>query len=156
MPQAKVVLLDAWPQPSSSPEPAVFATDSTLLLRYIASEEQVAIIKFPLVKSFQLGAPNDEALGGHPLAELGLKYYSVHCIENSPWIAELERRNSVHPRHNTEAFLANLCHYIFTFQDSTLECIISQGQWHQPVIELVASAEEAKAIWSRLIAEAHT
>ena len=62
---ATVVLLDRWPQPSTSPDPVVFATDTQLCLRYCTAEEEIAVIHFPLVKKIQFGSPNDEALGGH-------------------------------------------------------------------------------------------
>jgi hypothetical protein len=104
MPSPNIVLLDSWPQPSSAPEAIVFATETQLTLRYLTDNDEVAVVHFPLVKTFQFGAPNDEALSGHPLSKFGLKYYSVHRIENSPWVAELEARNSVHPRHDREAF----------------------------------------------------
>ncbi len=52
MSAATVVLLDSWPQPSTSPEPVVFATDTQLCLRYCTAEEEIAVIHFPLVKKF--------------------------------------------------------------------------------------------------------
>nr|GEU28411.1 hypothetical protein [Tanacetum cinerariifolium] len=122
-------------RPSNIPEALVFATETQLLLRYYISHEEAAVIQFPLVEIFQFGSPNDEALGGHPLSTLGLKFYSVHQIENSPWIAELARRNAVHPRHNKERFLQDTIHYVFTFQDSTLECVVKEGQYWKPVIK---------------------
>ena len=63
-----VNVLDSWPQPSSAPEAVLFATETELFLRYYTSSDETAIIRFPLVRTFQFGAPNDEALGGHPLA----------------------------------------------------------------------------------------
>jgi hypothetical protein len=149
-----VVLLDSWPQPSTSPEAIVFATETQLFLRYSTADEETAVIQFPLVKTFQFGSPNDEALGGHPLTGFGLKYYSVHRIDNSPWIAELEQRNSIHPRHDKERFLKDAVHYVFTFQDSTLECVVNEGQFWSPKIQVLSSNEEAKAVWSKLISEA--
>jgi hypothetical protein len=147
-----VVLLDAWPQPSSAPEAVLFASETKLFLRYFTSEDEMAIIQFPLVKTFQFGAPNDEALGGHPLSPFGLKFYSVHRIENSPWIAELERRNAVHPSHDKDRFLKDAVHYVFTFQDSTLECVVSEGKFWHPKIQVLSNVA-ATAEWSRLINE---
>lgn len=149
-----VVLLDSWPQPSTSPEAIVFATETQLFLRYSMADEETAVIQFPLVKTFQFGSPNDEALGGHPLTKFGLKYYSVHRIDNSPWIAELEQRNSIHPRHDKERFIKDAVHYVFTFQDSTLECVVNEGQFWSPKIQILSSDEEAKVVWSKLISAA--
>ena len=146
-----VVLLNSWPQPSTSPEPIVFATDTMLFLRYGTDDEKTAVIQFPLVKKFQFGSPNDEALGGHPLTAFGLRQYQVHRIDNSPWIGELERQNSIHPRHDRKHFLSDLVHYVFTFQDSTLECVVNEGQFWLPKIQVLASYEEIKEAWHRLI-----
>lgn len=154
MPSPIVVLLDSWPQPSTSPEAIVFATETQLFLRYSTADEETAVIQFPLVKTFQFGSPNDEALGGHPLSRFGLKYYSVHRIDNSPWIAELEQRNSIHPKHDKERFIKNAVHYVFTFQDSTLECVVNEGQFWSPKIQILSSDEEAKVLWGKLISEA--
>jgi hypothetical protein len=156
MPSPIVVLLDSWPQPSSSPEAIVFATETQLFLRYSTADEETAVIQFPLVKTFQFGSPNDEALGGHPLTGFGLKYYSVHRIDNSPWIAELEQRNSIHLKHDKERFIKNAVHYVFTFQDSTLECVVNEGKFWSPKIQILSSDEEAKVLWGTLISEAAT
>jgi len=48
-----VVFLDAWPQPSSASEALVFATETQLILRYYISQDEAAVIQFPLVKKFQ-------------------------------------------------------------------------------------------------------
>jgi hypothetical protein len=122
-----------------------------LCLSYTAAGDKIAVVQFPLVKIFQFGSPNDEALGGHPLYKDGLKFYQVHRIENSPWIAELERRNSVHPQHDRDRFLKDLVHYVFTFQDSTLECVVNEGQFWKPEIQVFSSDDEARAAWNLLI-----
>lgn len=28
------------------------------------------------------------------------KHYPIHRIDNSPWLAEFEQRNAIHPRHD--------------------------------------------------------
>jgi hypothetical protein len=78
----------------------VFATETQLSLRYSTADDETAAIQFPLVKTFQFGSPNDKALGGYPLTKFGPKYYRVNRIENWPWIAELDQRNSIHPQYN--------------------------------------------------------
>jgi hypothetical protein len=59
----------------------------------------------------------------------------------------LERRNSVHPQHDTTRFLKDKKHYIFTFQDSTLECVVSEGKWWQPTITTYATRAAADDAW---------
>jgi hypothetical protein len=135
------------PQPTVVAEPRIFADHSTLSIRYRTSDETVAMIRFPLCSYVIFGAPNDEALGGHPLGKRGLKFYSVHEIENSSLIQELERRNSVHPQHDRERYLKDKKHYIFTFQDSTLECVVSEGQWWVPTVRVCVTEEEADTLW---------
>ncbi|PBQ05660.1 hypothetical protein CCL17_04045 [Pseudomonas congelans] len=151
MSSATVVLLDSWPQPSTSPEPLVFATDTQLCLRYCTDGDKIAVIHFPLVKKLQFGAPNDEALGCHPLIGLGLQHYQVHRIDNSPWLAELERRNAIHPRHDKQLFIKDAVHYVFTFQDSTLECIVIEGPFWHPKLQIFTSEQEASDGWRELI-----
>jgi hypothetical protein len=148
---ATAVLLDSLPQPSTSPEPVVFATDTQLCLRYCTAEEEIAVIHFPLVKKIQFGSPNNEALGGHPLIGFGLKHYRIHRIDNSPWLAELEQRNAIHPRHDKKRFLKDAIHYVFTFQDSTLECIVIEGQIWQPKVQVFTSEQKARDVWRELI-----
>lgn len=154
MPSTTVVLLDTWPQPSTSPEAVVFATETQLFVRYQADNAEIAVIHFPLVKIFKFGSPNDEALGGHPLAKLGLRFYQVNRIEHSPWVAELERQNNRHPRHDRASFLKDAVHYVFTFQDSTLECVVTEGGNWPSQIRVFASEEEAKIVWRGLIKDA--
>jgi hypothetical protein len=96
----RAVVLNDWPQPTVVAEPQVRANDTQLSLAYRTENDEFAVIIFPLFHYVAFGAPNDEALGGHPLIHCGLKHYSVHEVVNSSLIAELEQRNSVHPKHN--------------------------------------------------------
>jgi hypothetical protein len=45
-------------------------------------------------------------------------------VEQSSLVRRLERMNSVHEYHDPKRFWA-LTHYIFTFKDSTFECVAS-------------------------------
>ena len=46
----------------------------------------------------------------------------MYSVEDSPLIAQLERRNRVHPYHSAE-HLKRYRHWIITFQDDTLEVV---------------------------------
>ena len=140
------VPLENWPQPDAgAPSPEVFANDTgSFFVSYGTNAGKVAVIHFPLCSIFTFGSPNDEALAGHPLYGNGLEFYSVHKVENSDWIALLERRNSVHSRHNPNRFLEDKKHYIFTFHDSTLECVVTEGQFWKPEIIEFDSDSDAK------------
>jgi hypothetical protein len=84
--------------------------------------EKVAVVRFELARAHKFGYQNSEALAGHPLYKFGLQFYAFQIVEHSPWIAELCRQNSVHPR-NSAALWDGLTHWIVTFEDDTLEVI---------------------------------
>lgn len=145
--QQRVVILHDWPQPTTVAEPRVWADDHKLAVTYSTNEERYAVIRFASCRYFAFGAPNDEALGGHPLAAAGLKYYSVHEIHGSALIRQLERQNSAHPKHSPDLF-RDLRHLVFTFQDSTLECVVDAGQWSPPPdLTVYKTLSEAEAAW---------
>jgi hypothetical protein len=129
MSDERAVLLPDWPRPTSgAPMPVVVADEWSLFLRYYTRTDKVAVVHFPACHDVRFGSPNDEALNGHPLWGRGLGFYSVHYVENSSWISLLEQRNSVHPKHDRKWFLKNKKHYIFTFHDSTLECVVDERE----------------------------
>jgi hypothetical protein len=70
-----------------------------------------------------LGPPNDEARSGHPLWNRGLQscLWAGEVI-HSRWIADLEARNRVHPRHDPMQF-QGLRHFVLLLHDSTFETI---------------------------------
>jgi len=80
---------------------------------------------------FKFGYPNDEVLNGHPLYKYGLKPYTFHFIDNSPWIDDLERSNKVHPRH-TGGWHEKYKHWIVSFHDETLEVLARQSKILDP------------------------
>jgi hypothetical protein len=145
---------------SGSPLPSVLSDEHTLLLAYILSEpsidwdqvgvnfmpppERVGIIDFKGHRSFMFGSPNDEAFSGHPLAGRGLRPYSAFEIKHSSWIRQLEQMNSVHDRHDKKRY-DDLKHYVFSFHDSTFECVamgytfeVRELSGNETVVELLA------------------
>ncbi len=113
---------------TGAPSPVIYANEGALVVAYCMpspagdepQEQASGVIVFKSVASFVFGGPNDEALQGHRLYKLGLRFYSSHEVLNSAWIADLCARNRVHPNHKDSTF-AELRHFIFTFHDSTLE-----------------------------------
>jgi hypothetical protein len=137
-----VIPISDWPQPVAGvPAPKVWADESSVFLRYYTDNKVVVVVHFPSCHQFKFGAPNDEALGGHPLYVKGLGFYGVFRVENSSWIEQLERQNSVHPSHGRKWFLEGKQHYIFTFHDSTLECVVNSDLWPPEVKEFQSAAE---------------
>lgn len=139
----KVIELTNIPQSSvGAPLPIVIADEHHVIIAFIlqntpeswdgttirvvginSEKESIAIVKFEHCSSHMFGPPNDEAFSGHPLASRGLEPYSYFEIQNSSWIRKLEKMNSIHPHHNKERYMEKKKHYIFSFHDSTFECI---------------------------------
>lgn len=68
----------------------------------------------------KFGYPNDEALGGHPLAKKGLRSYGVFEVLRSSWVrAKTEQNRVCFPRTPD----SKQRHFVLTFHDSTFECI---------------------------------
>jgi hypothetical protein len=151
MSEERAVPLTDWPQPDAgAPSPLVIADDTRLFVRYITQNDKIAVIHFPLCSIFTFGSPNDEALAGHPLHGRGLEHYSAHRVESSSWIALLERRNAVHPSHDKKRFLENKRHFIFTFHDSTLECVVNEGKfWPTEISEFDSETQADRYIESK-------
>ena len=140
--QDRVIELKDVPQPDvGAPQPIILSDERVTLLAYgvqgkplpidgrvlIEADmnlfvQEVALVEFRSCQSFMFGAPNNEAFAGHPLADRGLSPYGAFEIENSSWIRQLEKMNSVHAHHR-DGWLLTLKHFIFAFHDSTFECV---------------------------------
>ena len=115
---------------TGSPCPLVLAHEAGLVLAYWVRDEppyppttqSLAVVRFRGSYFHSFGPPNDEALNGHPLSGRGLYPYGVFEVDGSSLLRGLERMNSVHRNHDPRRFDA-LTHYIFTFHDSTFECV---------------------------------
>ena len=66
--------------------------------------------------------PDENTIVNHPLAKRGLEPYGAYQIENSSWKRDIMRLESKEVG-GREATLARMTHYIFTFHDSTFECV---------------------------------
>ncbi len=128
----KVVELTDLPKPcGGAPMPLVVADEDKLLLSYFVQNQQpeeagqkanVATLSFDVAIMHSLGPPNDEAIRGHPLWRRGLESYNLYRVDDSSLIRRLATMNYVHPR-NDPAFFDRFHHYVFTFHDSTFECV---------------------------------
>lgn len=130
-------LAQDWPQPGTgNAGPLLRYGRGPAILAYETTDEKVTIVTIPVCLQVLCGHPNDEALSGHPLYGKGLQLYSVHRVQNSSRLAAMERENAVHPRQDAAAYLKNKEHWVFTFQEGT--------------IEILALATEAGALSYRL------
>jgi hypothetical protein len=128
------------PRPDSGASlPFVMSDEQRVLLAYMVSEldevvtssvksmtpdspGHVALVEFARPCAHMFGPPNDEAFAGHPLAERGLRPYGVFQIEDSSWIRQLAKMNENQIHHSQNRY-RRFRHYIFSFHDSTFECV---------------------------------
>jgi hypothetical protein len=120
-----------WPIPLGIGEPIVLGDISAVFLIYgIASADspqkgprrvtRFAVLEFQRFIASQLGTPNDEVFEGHRLFGKGIDIGGAYLVQNSRWIAELERINSIHSCYNP-AFWRRLKHYLFFAKEQTFE-----------------------------------
>lgn len=129
-PKAKLFELEDFPQMEpGSPSPIVVRDEyvGTFVAYDIRSDlaaegGEVCLVLFEGVTATYWGAPNEEALHGHPLYKNGLKWYAGFEVSNSPWVASLEKMNRVHSHHRPSMY-ASCRHFVITFHDSTFECV---------------------------------
>jgi hypothetical protein len=139
----RIVLVEDWPPPDTVTPAIVWAGPSGLLIGYGTGEGEAAVVTFPDWADVKAGGPNDEALNGHPLYKYGLKHYSIHRVENSPWLDELDRQNSVHPQHSSSRFRAAKSHYFFALKEETVEVLVRESNGQRAKVEVFASPAEA-------------
>jgi len=70
----------------------------------------------------KFGAPNDEVFHGHPLDGRGMDGYTAQVVKNSPWLAEVQKMNSVHSCYDPKHW-ESVKHFILWFHDNTFECL---------------------------------
>lgn len=132
----------AFPCDTGAPLPHVISNgDKTFLIYYIGESNPIwtmqthqitdlktehdditALVEFKRCYCYRFGGINDEVIDGHRLFEHGLEAYEAHIIENSKWIKEESKINSVHSNYS-QTLWDNRKHYIFTFHDDIFECI---------------------------------
>jgi hypothetical protein len=110
-------------------EPVLLQTDHVTILTFSAKQKGsdgkyldagYGIVEFDLCTITKFGYPNDEALPGHPLRDKGLRAYRVFEIHNSSWTRLITAQNRVAFPKTPDSTGR---HFIFTFHDSTFECI---------------------------------
>jgi hypothetical protein len=131
------------------PMPRVAANGHEAAIAYWTApyeQRRVAVVRFRPAYAVLFGSPNDEALHGHPLYPAGLRHYTFAEVQNSPWIAALERQNRVHPLHDPTRF-ASRRHFILPFHDETFECISDVVDATLPDAAGPAEALAALPLW---------
>lgn len=115
------VRLDFFDPEPNVPEPVLVHSEHCCYLIYNDRNGARKSIQFTHCTIATFGYPNDEALAGHRLYSKGLGFYGCFEIVDSEWIEELKRNNKVSFPHVEGMLLAK--HFVFTFSDSTFECI---------------------------------
>jgi hypothetical protein len=163
----KLSPLSGVPKPDcGAPRPIVFADEGRLLLAYSEIDEPpyapmtapLAVVRFMRPYMHIFGPPNEEAISGHPLSGRGLHACGAFRVEESSLIRRLERMNSVHKQHDPKLF-QSLSHYIFTFHDSTFECVadsfdcsvedVGLDEEYGRALQLFRAAKPATKRWLR-------
>jgi len=119
---------------AGAPMLAVYSDETGLTCAYVigathSESGSTAVLHFEGVLYYAMGYPNDEALNAHPLFAKGLGLYDFHVVENSPLIADLDRRNQVHERHVGGDYMKRFRHWIITFRDETLEVVATNARF---------------------------
>jgi hypothetical protein len=114
--------------------PAIYSDETGLTCAYVigathSESGSTAILHFEGVLYYAMGYPNDEALKVHPLYANGLGFYDFHLVENSPLIADLDRRNQAHERHVAGNYMKRFRHWVITFHDETLEVVATKARF---------------------------
>jgi hypothetical protein len=116
------------PLPDAGPAATVaLASEHSVVLGYRAASGfgTTVVLTFEGVVAHYFGAPNDEALTGHPLSPRGLAPYGVYLVQESSWVRAIDRLTAVpHAASETRARR----HFVLTFQDSTFECVAAEIQ----------------------------
>lgn len=139
----RIEVVQDWPPPDTVTPAVVYAGPSALMVVYGTGEGQAAVVTFSNWVDVKVGGPNDEALSGHPLYQYGLRPYSIHRIENSPRLDELERQNSLHPSHSSVRFRESKVHYIFALKEETIECLVRESNTPSSRIDIFESNQLA-------------
>lgn len=109
-----------------APAPTLLQSDNDTHLFFILTDSIAGVgvghVRFHHCSATLFGSPGDETFKGHPLSGSGFEPYLAMRVINSPWIAQLEKIDSVHSRHNPANFRAYE-HFIFPFHDTTFECV---------------------------------
>lgn len=108
---------------TGAPEPVLLVTEERCLVAFYGygeDDDEAVVAELEQCVVVKAGFPNDEVLHGHPIPDL--EPYDLQVVENSEWIAELDRIESVHDRPSPPG---GGTHYVLPFHDSTVEAVAS-------------------------------
>lgn len=121
--------------------PMVIADEFRVVLGYFEyGSDNWVMVRFDGA-THAMGSPNEEVLHGHPLYDRGMDSYgTAYEVIRSPWIAALDRVNSVHAMYNPN-FSDRYRHVLFPSHDSLFECICTGYRVEVVSIDEIGRAE---------------
>lgn len=120
-----------WVPEAAVSEPVLLQTEYSVFLTFSAFSHSLhggradvgyGIVEFDSCSLTMFGYPNDEAITGHPLYEKGLRAYGIYEVRNSSWVKLKTEQNRIAFPNTPDSTQR---HFIFTFHDSSFECIAS-------------------------------
>jgi hypothetical protein len=107
--------------------PVVFGDAFGCAIVFATRARTQAVVSFRTAAGYRLTDISDETIEGHPLTGRGLIAYRAFIVKNSPWVAELEAIDKVHPQHDAERWRTSQ-HYLLCFKDRMFEAICRDVQ----------------------------
>lgn len=115
----------------NAPEARLVVTDGgsavlTLAAHFDDIDQRLVALRWTGTLLATMSAPNDEARQGHRLYDVGLAAVTwAGEVASSALIADLERQNSVHPRHDPAAF-TGLRHWVLPLKECVVEVVAAE------------------------------
>jgi hypothetical protein len=117
---------------------AVIGDASSCALVFATNAHGYAVLQFRLTVGYKLTGVGDEIIRGHALTGRGLDPWCGFVVKNSPWLAELEAVDRIHPQHHPENWRKKQ-HYLLSFKDRMFEAIAQDVH----VVGVFATEEDA-------------
>ena len=99
-----------------------------------------AVVEFRRCIITRFGYPNDEPRGEIP-QYAGAAGYGIYEVQDSTWIREVVRMNRIRFPRTKDDYVRK--HFLFTFHDSTFECLADD-------LSLTVSREPYAAVFARV------
>lgn len=89
-------------------------------------EGGVALVRLNDAAYSVANGPNDEAFHNHPFYSLGLEFYEIQEIVNSPWIEDV-----LTMLHKDRVFKGpgSCRHFVFALKETTVDCIAESADF---------------------------
>ena len=130
----------------AKPPPEGWHGQYATVVDHESAENSIAIIEFRICADVRFGwFPDENTFGNHPLADRGLEPYAAFEVQNSSWVRKLAVLESAESG-GREKSLRTKRHFIFTFHDTTCECVadsyslrLHNGSIQSAMAEIVAA-----------------